>query len=149
MSDHNLVKVIMPQSPRRIPTPPPPDPFSFGQCNLFKPGIEAIKSKLDCYDWWTLQLLCNDLDKYTELVRLTTLQLALLHSPPKEASSVAKKSKPACHRASLRRKKRKLKARFGAIIQASDPASPTIPKLKNEISIRSFNLTYVTSSLLN
>ena len=135
MSDHNLVKIMMPQSPRRIPTPPPPppDPFSFRSCNLFKADYAAIKSQLDLNDWWSLRLLCNDLDEYAELVRLTTLQLCLIHSPAKDLSSQAKKSKPARHRATLRRRKRKLKARLRAI-QASQPTSPIIRKLKDEIS---------------
>ena len=60
LSDHNLVKVTMPYSPRKIPTPPP-DPFSFRSRNIHKADFTAITSQLDTIDWDLLRLICEDL----------------------------------------------------------------------------------------
>ena len=89
-------------------------------------------------DWKELHNLCQqeedeDGTLFMELLRLTILQLALIHCPKRKL--FLKSSKPKNrHKEALKRKKRRLKARLRAI-EETYPTSPEIQKLKDSISL--------------
>ena len=142
MSDHNIVKVTLPFNPAvSQPTSLAPDfePNSFRALNLFKGDFDSINSELETIHWEYLKSLCNGIDEFSELFRLTILQICSKHCPPKEAGSKVVKSKEFRLRSVIKRKKRKLNSRLRAISQVN-PKSPAIQCLKKKLSMLELEL---------
>ena len=144
LSDHHLVQLqlgfnlINPLTNRTSPT----DPNSFRAVNYHKADFEAMNRDLAEVDWMELLGLCDEnLDKYLELLRLTVLQITLMHSPakdsPEETRTKTKKRNKNIY--ILKRKRRKINARIRAL-QSENPTSTTILRLQREVSILCYHI---------
>jgi len=144
ISDHNLVSVTL-GFDLRTPTDDraggiTPDPYSFRSLNCFEGDFEKMNDDFQDINWEQLFTLCAETDgaDFMELMRLTTLQLALLHCPrrltPGKPANQQKKRPVNRQKQVLKRKKRKLKSRLSAI-ERHEPNSPMIQEIKNQISL--------------
>ena len=147
ISDHNLVTVTL-GFDWRLPTDDRAggvqlDPHSFSSLNCYEGDFDEMNEQLNDVNWQQLFDLCaEDGDengaKFMELMRLTSLQLALIHCPRKRIPDKpvnSRKKKPQNRQKQvLKRKKRKLKARLRAL-QEHQPDSPRIQELSDSISL--------------
>ena len=143
LSEHRLVEALLGFNPttRVQATNPSPDPLSFRAVDIHQADYDAINSHLFQIDWKSLkENLHNDTcgDQFLELIRLTVLQVTLLHSPPKNFKSRRSKDKYI-----MKRKRRKLNARISAL-RANNPNSPILPKLLDDVN----SLTYEIKELI-
>ncbi|CAL8300609.1 unnamed protein product [Arctogadus glacialis] len=74
-----------------------------------------------------------------KLIRLTGLQLCIIHCPQKNQPQDQSKRKPSRNRSLLYRKRCKMKARLQCL-ETHHPASPEIQKLKDNISLLQIGL---------
>ena len=80
-----------------------------------------MKSQLAAIDWHMLEELCKtsiedpDGSMFFELVRLTVLQLTIIHAPAKEIPSSNNTTKSTRQRRILDRKRRKLQSKLNCI----------------------------------
>ena len=145
LSEHRLVEGLLGYNPTSTPKeePFPIDPLSFRSIDIHESDYEQINTKLSEVDWDFLHDLLHDDDSgelFLELVRLTTLQICLLHSPPKtppSGKSVGRKSRGNIH--VLKRKRRRLNARISAI-SLRNPLSPILPKLVADASLLTYKI---------
>ena len=93
---------------------------------MHKADFDMINNHLESVDWLELKSSCSQ-DDFTELFRLTVLQVCELYSPEK----VIKPTRRHPRRRVLKRKMKKLKSRIKAIT-AERPDSPVLPILKAE-----------------
>ncbi|KAL5268182.1 hypothetical protein ACHWQZ_G002141 [Mnemiopsis leidyi] len=129
LSDHHMVQLqlgfnlIAPASSSENPV----DPNSFRAVNYHKGDFEAINRDLSEVDWMAY---C-----------FTVLQMTLKHSPKKESieGMAVKKRKRNKNIYVLKRKRRKINARIRAL-EAQNPASTIIPKLKEKVALLCYNI---------
>lgn len=105
--------------------------------------MDGLNSDLEAIDWNELFELCqNDVNQsgnneYSELIRLTVLQLCNIHCPKKIVTAT---KKPKTRSLSiLQRKRRKVKARLHCL-QNHAPESPTISLLEETLSLLQLSL---------
>ena len=149
ISDHNMVSVTTGFDWRTATSDRAggvvPDPESFAALNCYEGDHEKMSSLLGEVNWKQLNDSCkesgdDDGSMFMELIRLTCLQIALLTCPRKRLPDrPTNRAKPPGKRTNkkkeiLRRKKRKLKARIRAL-EASDPTSPMIKTLSENVSL--------------
>ena len=155
LSDHRLVELLLGYNPIR----PKQDVIqmvdenSFRAVDYHRSDYEAMNEALAAVNWSDLRGHCeNDDDgsKFLELIRLTVLQITLLHSPSKGIMGAPPVHKNQQYRKkyALNRKKRKLNARISAINQRN-PSSPAIAKLKNEVNLLAFEISQHVINQLN
>ena len=101
---------------------------TFKNLNLRKADFEQINDHLQSIDWQLLKSDCTQ-SEFSELFRLTVLQICELYCPEK-GPRCGKKSHPM--RNILIRRKKKLKAKIRAIT-AERPDSPTLSMLNEKL----------------
>ena len=145
LSDHNMVTVTFSfnwrTSPASCNTANTKDPFSFQSLSCYDGNFDKMNEDMKRIKWEELQELCNqagdeDGSLFMELLRLTTLQIALLHCIKKKSTTFfPSRTKPKNKkRQVLKRRKRKLNCRLKAM-EATDPNSPQIQGIKDKISL--------------
>ena len=146
LSDHKAVKINLLyniKTPNSSSTVPSFEDDSFRSLDLQKADFAKINNLLSEVDWDALFDLCNDEsdgNNFVELLYLTVLQVCQISSPKKfpnkttNSPSRRPKTEHSRNRFVLNRKRRKLSSRLEAI-KASNPASPRIKKIEDEISI--------------
>ena len=154
LSDHKLVVAKLTfdaRNPTPNRQPPQFDPHSFRALDIHKADLTSLNNSLSNVDWPTLLDECKDtygpncVNEYAELIRLITLQLAVLHIPRKKPPS----GKRNTQRQVLFRKKRKLNARLRCIKQ-NQPNSPTIAKIDTELNLLEYQIReQITNELIN
>ena len=113
---------------------------TFHSLNIHDADMDAIDDDISAIDWAQLFYLCptdDDGYSYSELIRLTVLQVCILHCPEKDVPM--SRPKISRNRSVLHRKRCKMKARLHCLEQHL-PHSPTIQKLKEEISLSQIEL---------
>ena len=157
LSDHRLVELLLGHNPLRPKQDNTPsyDKNSFRAVDFHRADFDAMNEQLSSVDWYALQELCGEDENgsnFLELLRLTILQITLLHSPAKAMtdpdSTSGNKSRHQRDRYVLKRRRRKLNARISALNE-KDPSSPTIAKLKNEVSLLTFEISELIIKQLN
>ena len=156
LSDHNLVTAVLGFDARskakRTPNIKPIKEFTFHQLNLHKADIDKIEEKMAAIDWYELHNICtNDEDgsQFSELVRLTTLQICYAHCPKKIIEKdFPKKPKISKERRSLYRRRRKLKARVSCL-KTKKPLSSKIIPLEDEINIIAYKIQQQIKAEIN
>jgi hypothetical protein len=143
LSDHDIVEVGLRYNPFQNSQSTPPkqfDPHSFSSVKVHECNYEDMNDHLATIDWHMLSDLCKsciadpDGSMFFELVRLTVLQLTLIHAPAKEVPSSNKTTKVTRQRKILNRKRRKLQARLNCLKQ-HQPSSPTVKVLEDQLSL--------------
>ena len=138
LSDHNLIRVMLRYNAMDLKTPTHEqvfDPLSFRALKIQSMNVEELNPVFDAIDWLALYNLCLDcydndsLDAFSELIKLTVLQICLNHADEKKPPAKRSRSQNV-----LCRKRRKLKSRLKCLIQ-HQPNSPTIAKLNDELSL--------------
>ena len=143
LSEHRLVEALLGHNPTSKPETKVPciDPFSFRAVDVHQADYDAINKQLSEIDWKSLQdSLQNDPcgEQFLELIRLTVLQITLLHSPQKTRKG-HRKSNQAREKYMIKRKRRKLNARISALKQ-NNPTSPALEKLCEEVNLLTFEI---------
>ena len=154
LSDHLLVELLLgfnPLTPRDDAVQHI-DPHSFRTCDYHNADFDGMNELLGEVDWKALKDLCYDDDDgsdFLELIRLTVLQVTLLHSPKKAPSSASKKKTPQMrNRYAAKRKRRKLNARIHAI-QLKNPSSQNIQKLTDKVNLLNFQIKELIVDQMN
>ena len=131
LSDHNIVAVQTTYNITNLKVNPKPQipADTFRGLNLQKADFDKINSQLDEINWDELKDICSP-DEFVELLRLTVLQVCMIHSPPKHHSSKANPFVRA--RNILRRRKRKVKPQIKALCD-KNPSSRKLEKLRTEL----------------
>ena len=144
LSEHRLVEALLGHNPiiKSESYILPVDPLSFRTVDYHSADYDAINAKLANIDWELLQSLAQsdtNGEQFLELIRLTVLQITLLHSPPKHSASKTSKTQAARDISILKRRRRKLNARISALKQ-SNPHSQILLKLIQEVSLLAFDI---------
>ena len=139
ISDHNIVKVnttynlLSPQKTLKKAIPH----YSFRSLNMKKAKYEAICEDLRSINWNELKAICTP-DEFPELLRLTLLQIAMVHVPKKLPAS--KKTNPFTHsRNILRRRKKKVRAQINALSSKSADTGPSSKLFKLRLELYNIN----------
>ena len=139
ISDHNIVKVNTTYnllSPRQTTQKEIPH-YSFRSLNMKKAKYEAICDDLRSINWNELKAICTP-DEFPELLRLTLLQVAMIHVPKKLPAS--KKTNPFTHsRNLLRRRKKKVRSQINAISSKSSVTGPSSKLFKLRLELYNLN----------
>lgn len=155
LSDHKLIDLLLgfnPIKPTTI-TKEEVDPFSFRAVDYHRANFPAMNDLLSVVDWKQLSDLCKDHDDtdgslFLELVRLTVLQITLIHAPPKEKKAGDPRSKKAREKYTMKRRRRKLNARISALKQ-NNPNSQSLPKLIEEVNVLTYDIRDLIMNNLN
>ncbi|KAL5259677.1 hypothetical protein ACHWQZ_G009948 [Mnemiopsis leidyi] len=139
LSDHRLVEVRLGFNMvgNAIAKETSLDPYSFRAVDYHKANFEVMNLQLSEVNWEELWELCdNNLGEFLELMRLTVLQVTLLHSPPKEdkAAAISRRRRANRHINVMKRKRRKLNARIRAL-ESANPGSGRLRDLKSEVAL--------------
>ena len=144
LSDHHMVHVqlgfnmIHPQTPE----PNPIDPNSFRAIDYHKANFDDMNESYSEVNWIELWDTCdNDLDSFLKVFNETVLEISLNHSPKKESQQEvkARRRRGNKHVYVKKRKRRKLNARIRAL-EAKQPLSSQLPKLKEEVSLLCYSI---------
>ena len=139
LSDHNILKVNTTYnilSSCKKPTAKIPHD-SFRSLNLTKANYSAISDHLKTINWNKLKSLCTA-DEFPELLRLTLLQIAMLHTPKKSKRS--KQLNPFIRsRNILRRRRRKVRAQINAISHTHKDIGPSSKLYKLRLELYTIN----------
>jgi hypothetical protein len=152
LSDHNLVEVKLGFDALGKKKPDPPKGFekdTFHSLNIHDADTEGLKGQMEKIDWVDLYFQCpkdDDGASFAELIRLTVLQLCIIHCPPKKPPQA--KRKLSRNKSILYRKRCKMKARLECL-QKHQPDSPVIQVLKDNISLLQIDLRDVIVGELN
>jgi hypothetical protein len=143
LSDHNLVKIDLGFDCRNVDycqSKKDPGPFSFYSLDLREGDYEGMNMHMRNINWNLLYEMCCDDngESFMELLRLTMLQLSLIYCPAKKPPSTLKPKKNR-NKDLLYRKRRKIKGRLRSI-ELHQPNSPTIQKLKDELSLLHYDI---------
>ena len=132
LSDHNIVKVKTTyniQSPSVNNVPKIPE-GTFRSLDLHRAHYEKINSDLEKVYWDELKELCTP-DEFPELLRLTILQICMIHSQLKTITPNRQQMNPyARERRILRRRRKKIRAQ----IKVKMKLNPTAKKAINSQS---------------
>ena len=121
ISDHNIIHITTtPLSNSQDAQKADKNVHTFTNLNLHKADFELINRHLESVDWEELKSLCSQ-DDFSELFRLTILQICELYSPVKETKVIRHHPQ----RRILRRRLKKLKSKIKAIT-SKRPNSPTL-----------------------
>lgn len=155
LSDHRLVELLLgynaidqtPQHKEEI------DPHSFRAVDYHRADFDSMNKQLSTVNWENLQNLCSNDDdedgsQFLELVRLTVLQITLLHSPLKQKAAGDPKSRKAREKYTMKRRRRKLNARISAL-KARNPHSANLPKLSNKVNLLTYEIRDLIMKDLN
>ena len=142
LSDHNLIRVLLRYDATELQTPTHEqvfDPLSFRALKIQSMNVDELNPVFDEIDWLALYNLCLDhgddsLDAYSELIKLTVLQICLIHADEKKPPTKRSRNQNV-----MCRKRRKLKSRLKCLKQ-HQPNSPTIAKLNDELSLLEFSI---------
>ena len=132
LSDHKIIKIKTTynvKSTLKNTKPHIPD-FTFRSLNLQKADFNKISDHLKSLNWDELKSMCS-LEEFSELLRLTVLQVCMLYSPAKSDKS-AKINPYLRARNILRRRKRKVRAQINAM-KEKNITSKKIDKLRAEL----------------
>lgn len=143
LSEHRVVEALLGYNPMMKSEMKLPllDPFSFRAVDIHQSDYEAINNQLAAIDWDLLQELLQDDtcgEKFLELIRLTILQITLLHSPAKKIPG-RKNTRRTREKFNLKRKRRRLNARIKAIKQRN-PASPILANLLQKVNLLTYEI---------
>ena len=153
LSDHNLVKIVLGHNITTFSpsVKNPIDPLSFRAVDYHNADFNAINDALRTIDWHGLRDMIHDDsdgEQFLELIRLTVLQITLAYSPHKVSGGQTKRPKGNRERNKLKRRRRKVKARLSAL-NKGNPDSRSIPKLKKEVNLLSFEIKESITRELN
>ena len=156
LSDHSVVNCTLgfnPTSPFDNAHDSHPDPHSFRAINYHKADFEALDQDLSEVNWYYLKELCDEMhdpdgSMFKELIVLTVLQVALIHSPPKVRPAGSGKSKTEKEIISLKMRRRKLNGKIRSL-QSRDPSSSNIKKLETEVNLVAYKIRDVIVNQLN
>ena len=148
MSEHRIVESLLGHNPTSKSDTKTPliDPYSFRAVDIHRADYQAINEQLSGIEWDNLKgLIQNDPcgEQFLELIRLTVLQITLLHSPVKNKTPGLSKSHKARDKRIIKRRRRKLNARISAL-KRDNPSSPILEKLLREVNL----LTYEIKELI-
>ncbi len=98
LSDHKLVDLLLGFNPitPTTSTKEEVEPFSFRAVDYNRANFSCMNDVLATVDWTQLYDICKedpDGSQFLELVRLTILQVTLIHAPPKERKTGDPRSK--------------------------------------------------------
>jgi len=155
LSDHNMVSAVLgfdarSKSPRH-PNPKPINDHTFYQLNFHEADLEKINEKMTNVDWQELWSLCpkdEDGSSFAELIRLTTMQICYEHCPKKVPPDPTKRPKISRERASLYRRRRKLKGRISCL-KAANPSSTKIQPIQDELNQIAYEIQQQIKTDLN
>lgn len=153
LSDHRLVEVRLGFNMvgNAIAKETSLDPYSFRAVDYHKANFEVMNLQLSEVNWEELWELCdNNLGEFLELMRLTVLQVTLLHSPPKEdkAAAISRRRRANRHINVMKRKRRKLNARIRAL-ESANPGSGRLRDLKSEVALLCYTIQEGTLNKLD
>ena len=139
MSDHKIVKVNTTYSilspSKKTEAKIPQD--SFRRLNLRKANYEAMCEHLCNINWDELKDICTP-EEFPELLRLTLLQISMLHAP--EKSKQHKKINPFTRsRNILRRRRKKVRTQVNALASKSNESDLSSKLFKLRLELYNIN----------
>ena len=127
------------------------DCHSFRAVDYHRADMGNMNATFSTINWKELHRLCEDDDDgsmFLELLRLTTLQVTLMHSPAKKRPPGAPNSRKVREKYTLKRRRRKLNAQISSL-KATNPNSTKIPKLTEQVNLLAYNIQDMIISDLN
>lgn len=153
LSDHDQVDILVGFNPVVPPigTTVEVDPHSFRGIDYHRADYDGVNMALSMIDWTALKDHCeddNDGSMFLELIRLTVLQIIIIHSPEKENKIGKKKSQILRDKYVLKRRQRKLNARIRAL-KAKNPNSVKIKSLTEKVSMVAYEIREIIMKNIN